>query len=201
MALQFSTGVNKPGGRFSPDEIGNVYGKLTVIGRGPNKFKKNGKRDPSIIWVCKCECGNVALVRAGCLRDGNSKSCGCVRKERLLKANTKPAGVAACNSAISIAMGNARRRGFEWKLSRDEAINLMEKDCHYCGSPPKNTTVTRNFTLKYSGIDRVDNSLGYFPENCVPCCFICNTAKSNQSLSDFKNWILSVHGRIVEGDI
>jgi 5-methylcytosine-specific restriction endonuclease McrA len=27
------------------------------------------------------------------------------------------------------------------------------------------------------GIDRVDNSIGYTPDNCVPCCTQCNRIK------------------------
>ena len=32
----------------------------------------------SVIWHCKCECGNEVDVKAGNLTSGNTKSCGCL---------------------------------------------------------------------------------------------------------------------------
>ena len=55
------------------DELGNKYGKLTVIQRAENT--KDGKTR----WVCECECGNKITVLGTNLRKGNTKSCGCLR--------------------------------------------------------------------------------------------------------------------------
>lgn len=53
------------------NEIGNRYGKLTVIAR--DHSDKNG-----IYWKCKCDCGNECIVRGSHLRSGHTTSCGCV---------------------------------------------------------------------------------------------------------------------------
>lgn len=53
------------------NEIGNIYGKLTVIARGEND--NNGKAR----WICQCECGNQILTRGTDLRRGKVKTCGC----------------------------------------------------------------------------------------------------------------------------
>ncbi len=53
--------------------IGNRYGKLTVI-----KPIKNIKIKTKL-YLCKCDCGKSKVVRAGDLRSGYTKSCGCVR--------------------------------------------------------------------------------------------------------------------------
>lgn len=29
----------------------------------------------------------------------------------------------------------------------------------------------------YNGVDRLDSSMGYTPDNCVPCCWECNNMK------------------------
>lgn len=52
------------------DEIGNQYGKLTVIGKeGSDKFNQ-------ALWRCKCECGRE-IVTTGCaLRQGTTTTCG-----------------------------------------------------------------------------------------------------------------------------
>lgn len=40
------------------------------------------------LWLCKCDCGNKAVVRATNLRSGNTNSCGCLQKEIAKKRNT-----------------------------------------------------------------------------------------------------------------
>ena len=32
-------------------------------------------------WICYCDCGGVAVVRANNLISGNTTSCGCVKKK------------------------------------------------------------------------------------------------------------------------
>lgn len=56
------------------DETGNKYGKLTVL--YPTD-KRNSKRE--IFWHCKCDCGNECDVLGRLLRNGNTRSCGCLR--------------------------------------------------------------------------------------------------------------------------
>lgn len=63
--------------RFLKDETGNVYGRLTVLRRGPNNGDKTR-------WWCQCKCGNTTLVAAGDLRRADRRkirSCGCLAIE------------------------------------------------------------------------------------------------------------------------
>ena len=57
------------------DLTGKKFGKLTVIERN-NSFKK------VVRWVCKCDCGNIKIVRGYCLKDGSTISCGCLLGKR-----------------------------------------------------------------------------------------------------------------------
>ena len=61
--------------RENPDLIGQVFGKLTVIELDQ---ESSGIRK----WICKCSCGNTVSVREYNLKSGNTKSCGCTRKEK-----------------------------------------------------------------------------------------------------------------------
>lgn len=68
------------------NEIGNIYGYLTVIERAENT--KEGRA----MWKCKCKCGNETIVLGKHLRSGNTKSCGCYQRERAAQANMDRVG-------------------------------------------------------------------------------------------------------------
>lgn len=61
--------------RENPDLTEQVFGKLTVIELDQ---ESSGRRK----WICKCSCGNTVSVREYNLKSGNTKSCGCTRKEK-----------------------------------------------------------------------------------------------------------------------
>lgn len=61
------------------DITGQVFSRLTVVRYyGKNKYNNN-------LWKCKCECGNETIVPATLLRQGNTRSCGCLQKEKATK--------------------------------------------------------------------------------------------------------------------
>ena len=37
-----------------------------------------------------------------------------------------------------------------------------------------------------------NNLLGYTVENCLPCCQICNGAKSDMTYEEFMSWIQDI---------
>ena len=63
------------------NEIGNVYGYLTVIARAENDGSGRAR------WLCQCKCGNQVEVFGKSLRNGNTKSCGCYQRERAAQSN------------------------------------------------------------------------------------------------------------------
>ena len=56
------------------NETGNRYGRLTVLRRCPNDVRKGA------IWLCRCDCGNEVTVRGYNLRNGSTRSCGCLHQ-------------------------------------------------------------------------------------------------------------------------
>ena len=60
-------------GKFK-NEIGNIYGKLTVIEEGPTLKDRK-------YWKCQCECGNIIITQGSNLRNNKTTSCGCNQKE------------------------------------------------------------------------------------------------------------------------
>jgi 5-methylcytosine-specific restriction endonuclease McrA len=189
VAFQYSVARNQHGKIQARDEIGKIYGRLTVVRQAPKRIKKSGQSDPHAYWICQCSCGNSAIVSGSSLRTGNSTSCGCRRREAF-KPKTLPPGEAAANRAISVMMKNAANRGIDWLLTMESVRSIMAMNCHYCANPPSNISkasrINGNFT--YSGIDRVNSSVGYIESNVVPCCFKCNNAKSDIGVEEFKEW-------------
>lgn len=57
------------------DLTGKVFGKLTVIEQTDDVYM-NG----STMWRCQCECGKEITTNANSLRQGKSKSCGCLAR-------------------------------------------------------------------------------------------------------------------------
>lgn len=51
-------------------EIGDKYNYLTVIGKSEKKK----------YWVCQCDCGNTTEVLDSLLKNGSTKSCGCLKR-------------------------------------------------------------------------------------------------------------------------
>lgn len=58
------------------DEEGKKYGRLTVIEQSSKKTQSR-----AIYWICQCECGNIVEVKGTDLRNGKTKSCGCLAQE------------------------------------------------------------------------------------------------------------------------
>lgn len=62
------------------DLSGKKFGRLTVLGQSKNKGIQP-------VFTCKCDCGNICEVRGDKLRNGKTRSCGCLQKEYQDNAN------------------------------------------------------------------------------------------------------------------
>ena len=70
-------------GRKREDLTGQKFGKLTVISLN----EEVSKQKKATYWNCKCVCGNEVIVYGGNLKNSNTKSCGCYKKERRKELN------------------------------------------------------------------------------------------------------------------
>lgn len=55
---------------------GQRFGRLTAL----EPLNKRG--GSSVIWKCQCDCGNICEVQTNNLNSGNTKSCGCLSREK-----------------------------------------------------------------------------------------------------------------------
>ena len=70
-------------GKFK-DLTGQKFGRLTVI----EQASVNTRRE--ILWLCKCDCGKKCVTSGHDLKNGHTKSCGCLHKERVRETHFKP---------------------------------------------------------------------------------------------------------------
>lgn len=63
------------------------FGRLTVIKRVEDYVQQNGHR--TVMWLCKCNCGNKLIVQGSSLKSGNTQSCGCLSKEVVSETHKK----------------------------------------------------------------------------------------------------------------
>ena len=71
----------------SVDISGKRFGKLIAI-RFDHKEKKY-KNISFQYWLFKCDCGNQVVLPKRGVMSGNTKSCGCIHNEMLVKRNKK----------------------------------------------------------------------------------------------------------------
>lgn len=61
------------------DLTGQRFGNLTVIKQNIEKSKPG-----RMFWECLCDCGNKKIIYGNSLRNGNTKSCGCLKEINLI---------------------------------------------------------------------------------------------------------------------
>ena len=107
---------------------------------------------------------------------GNTSSCGCLQKERTHETNK----LRPFESLFNRLRTTSNRP--DDTLTYEEFISFTNKsNCFYC-----NDILIWNDSSKFGyNLDRINSSLGYSVENCVPCCPDCNWLKNDQSLHEF----------------
>ena len=141
------------------NECGNRYGMLSVISVAPSK---NGYGR----WVCQCNCGKTVIVTGSSLRQGNTKSCGCL----------KPIATRLSNST----------HGESGKSPEYEAWSQIKRRCFnpnslaFCNYGGRGISMNERWVTSFEAflvdmgrrpssrhsIDRINNDGNYEPENC-----------------------------------
>ena len=164
--------------------MSEAFGKLTVI--RVLAGKKNAHRKAE----CLCACGNERTVRLDRLTRGEVFECSeCSMNTARAAGKLKRRRISENESKVRDSFGiyrtNARRKGLPFSLTLNAFRKIVSQPCHYCGS-----------VQSPSGVDRLDNSLGYAEGNTVPCCPKCNYAKRNMSVSEFIEWVTEVYAHL-----
>lgn len=143
------------------DITGHKYGRLTAIEK---KESVNGRA----VWLFTCDCGSQKIARMSEVRTGKTSSCGCLSRES--KANKD-------NKFKTHNMYKTREYK-SWQGMKERIYNKNSKSYDsYGGRGLKMSKAwTNSFDAFYKdmgprptpshSIDRVNNNIGYFKENC-----------------------------------
>lgn len=170
-------------GKPLADIKGQVFGRLTVLDRD---LFVNGKTR----WLCSCECGKQVSVIGQLLRNGRTKSCGCLRSDRAAETASKHGGYVGRKPTRTMRI---------WK-------NMIQRTCNpncpmyarYGGAGIgvcKSWQTFEGFMADMGEVpdgltlERIDNSKGYEPNNCKWTTY----AKQNRNKSSTKK--LTLNGR------
>ncbi len=143
------------------DLTGKRFSRWTVIHRSKN----NRHNQPT--WLCRCVCGVEKIVTGGILSSGQSKSCGChkkdVQRQRMLERNTSH-GLSKTKtykiwSGIQTRCLNPNSSGYPKYGAK--GVTICERWNDY-----ENFLADMGECPDGMSIDRINNDLGYSPENC-----------------------------------
>lgn len=151
------------------DLTGKRFGRLTVIARDGSDKKRN------VMWLCACACGQTKAVAGSRLRNGTTKSCGCMVTEKTAILNYRHGG---CKK------GNRERLYTVWYKMLNRTNDPNDKSfLHYggrgiqvCEEWRKNYAEFRRWAIANGydekapfgecSLERIDNDGDYTPENC-----------------------------------
>lgn len=136
------------------------------------------------IWLFKCDCGEEIELPSHKVMTNGIRYCS---KKCTLKGD--PNLTSAFKRIFRTYKNRAKYRNLSFTLSIEEFKKIIDSNCFYCNLEPDNISKEYNTIYSYSGIDRLDNNLGYTVKNSVACCKTCNIAKNNLSTEEFKSWI------------
>lgn len=176
LAKQLMSGHKKSCGcRKRPNLIGKKFNRLIVtklVGT------KNGKR----IWECKCDCGNIRTAIHSKLTNGSLQSCGCKKREDMLKRQWKGHGEIS-GSLWTRIVNQAKSRNLDVTVTIEDIWNLFLEQNRKC----KLTNLPLVFSSKYwatdgtASLDRINSELGYIKGNLQWVHKDINQMKSNFS--------------------
>lgn len=146
---------------------------------GTIDWEWDGSLSDSKLFRCTCTCGKVDYHTKGNIKRR-------LRKGRWVCKMCK-FHQSAINTAWSKHIEGARSRNIFQGLTKEEWYDLSRDNCFYCGLEPSTITKSQSGHAQFvrNGIDRIHNGVGYTVDNCVACCFECNSSKSIRTQKEF----------------
>jgi len=166
------------------DITGQKFGRLTVI-------SKNDRPGHLTYWNCVCDCGNTAVIAGSRLKNGNTKSCGCLHDESSRKrAKMQFTKHGMCHTRLSsiwssmkTRCSNPNARAYKWYGAR--GITFCDDWNEF--EPFMEWALANGYSDNLT-LERIDVNGNYEPENCKWIPF------SEQGKNTRKNHFVTIKG-------
>lgn len=176
-------------------ESGQRFGRLTVL----NVLEE--RAGAHIQWLCKCDCGNEFKAKAGNLRSGDVRSCGCLAREwRENCPNVKDlSGQRFGKLLVMSRHGEDSKRHVTWKCKCDcgfekivSGVSLRAGKSTCCGcSASRTVSGAPNDGTKLCSSCKERKPLSSFEK--APRCWMgvtkqCKSCRSKSKVGDWLKW-------------
>jgi len=148
------------------DISGEKFNKLTVIEFSHTVYKKGH------YWKCVCDCGNEKIIYGGSLKNGHTKSCGCLQKEfaSTLRPIIHGETIGGKHSGEYNSWRHLKERCYTVTNKRyadygGRGIKVCDRWLGKCGFNNFLEDMGRKPSPKHS-IDRIENNGNYEKSNC-----------------------------------
>jgi hypothetical protein len=173
-----------------------VFNKLTAI-KPIFRYKREW------VWECKCKCGRKTKVRISKLKNGYTKSCGCLKKPKTKygKEHKQWSGFGDISKSFYSRIKNsALQRNIIFQISIEYLWELYQKQegkCAYTGKEIKLPVFVRQLRGEnnedIASLDRINPESGYIKENLQWICKRINYMKHTMNEEYFLNWIKDIY--------
>lgn len=142
------------------DLTGQKFGRLTVVNYYGSD--KNGRA----LWLCKCDCGNIKVIRGNSLLSKLTVSCGCYNKEHAKKIHSKHN---MSDSKLYKVWHGMKTRCYNKNFMY--YYNYGGRGITICDEWKNDFKIFYNWAIKNGykeglTIDRINNDGNYEPNNC-----------------------------------
>lgn len=147
------------------DLIGQRFGRLTVKSFAEYRYQPNGHK--TAYWNCVCDCGETKIVSSGSLKNGATKSCGCLRKE-MMRERQYRGGKSKLYGVHRMMKKRCYDKNYEhYKNYGQRGITVCDEWLGENGYLAFRKWAESNGYKDGLTLDRKDNDKGYSPENCT----------------------------------
>lgn len=188
---------------------GQKFGMLTV-----KSLSKTRNNRGQLLWNCVCECGGKSRVVGANLKNGNTRSCGCLKVNNRRGADNPSAKrSAARNGGLYVPSTDAWYDIAEKAAQRaaEEGVpygfsSIPQFVNHIKSIAPTKCPVFHETLVHGEGeahdyspsVDRIVPSKGYVPGNLQIISMLANMMKqdaSDKELDQFADWALRLLGK------
>ena len=147
------------------DLTGKEFGRLKVIEFAEVRSYTKNTHATVVMWRCKCQCGNETIVAANNLRNGTTRSCGCMQKElakqRFTTHNMTNTRLYRIWHGMVQRCNNPNNKKYRYYGGR--GVQVCDEWQEF--EPFHQWAISHGYDDSLS-IDRIDYTGNYCPENC-----------------------------------